>query len=199
MSDSYTVAPRDRHPALHVVWKPSANYPDDCRRSECVVSFCSQDRLALVVRRWRKFSLGLSLLNREVAERQIQTPESISNTFERSGPQLRLICDRNQTVRCPCFDGMVIPWLAAIALVWDFLISRAGWLSLPHLPDAAKEPGRSRASNPDPDQRKTNTPPAITCKTSQCSAKRPFAILTISAATQATGRPIPENHPCMVT
>jgi hypothetical protein len=147
------VAPRDRHPALHVVWKPSANYPDDCRRSECVVSFCSQDRLTLVVRRWRKFSLGLSLLNLEVAKRQIQTPESISHTFERWGPQLRLICDRNQTVRCPCIDGMVIPWLAAIALVWDFLISRAGWLSLPHLPDAAKEPGRSRASNPDPDQK----------------------------------------------
>ena len=28
---------------------------------------------------------------------------------------------------------------AAIARVWDFLISRPGWLSLPRLADAAKE------------------------------------------------------------
>src|SRR5438552_12075292 len=37
---------------------------------------------------------------------------------------------------------------------------------------------------------------ASSCKTSQCSARRPFSILTISAATQATGRPIPEKRPC---
>src|SRR5881398_3541345 len=36
---------------------------------------------------------------------------------------------------------------------------------------------------------------ASSCKTSQCSARRPFSILTISAATQATGRPFPEKRP----
>src|SRR5438874_9392659 len=43
--------------------------------------------------------------------------------------------------------------LAAIARVWDFLLSRGGWLSLPPLADEAKEPDRLRASNPDPDQK----------------------------------------------
>src|SRR5205823_5122431 len=40
---------------------------------------------------------------------------------------------------------------------------------------------------------------ASSCKTSQCSARRPFSILTISAATQATGRPLPEKRPWMMT
>src|SRR5437016_7745576 len=40
---------------------------------------------------------------------------------------------------------------------------------------------------------------ASSCNTSQCSARRPFSILTISAATQATGRPIPEKRPCTMT
>jgi hypothetical protein len=40
---------------------------------------------------------------------------------------------------------------------------------------------------------------ASSCKTSQCSARRPFSILTISAATQATGRPVPEKRPCTMT
>src|SRR6266699_691312 len=43
--------------------------------------------------------------------------------------------------------------LAAIARVWDFLLSRGGWLSLPPLADEAKEPDRLRASNPDPDEK----------------------------------------------
>src|SRR6266566_7012370 len=43
--------------------------------------------------------------------------------------------------------------LAAIARVWDFLLSRGGWLSLPPLADEAKEPDRLRASNPDADQK----------------------------------------------
>jgi len=43
--------------------------------------------------------------------------------------------------------------LAAIARVWDFFLSRAGCLSLPRLADAAKEPDRLRASNPDPNQK----------------------------------------------
>src|SRR5712664_3998633 len=34
--------------------------------------------------------------------------------------------------------------------IFDFL---PGWLSLPHLTDAAKEPGRSRASDPDPNHK----------------------------------------------
>jgi hypothetical protein len=40
---------------------------------------------------------------------------------------------------------------------------------------------------------------ASSCKTSQCSARRPFSILTISAATQATGRPFPEKRPWTMT
>src|SRR6266566_8103412 len=43
--------------------------------------------------------------------------------------------------------------LAAIARVWDFLLSRGGWLSLPPLADEAKEPDRLRASNPEPDEK----------------------------------------------
>src|SRR5882724_660069 len=40
---------------------------------------------------------------------------------------------------------------------------------------------------------------ASSCKTSQCSARRPFSILTISATIQATGRPVPEKRPWTMT
>src|SRR5437773_11941751 len=91
--------------------------------------YCFAARIASEARRRRKYSFGLNLLNREGANCRCETPESISNSFECSGPQLRLTCDRNQIVRGSCFHGMVVPYLAAIARVWDFLLSRAGWLS----------------------------------------------------------------------
>jgi hypothetical protein len=37
------------------------------------------------------------------------------------------------------------------------------------------------------------------CKTSQRSVRRPFSILTVSAAAQATGRPVPEKRPWTMT
>src|SRR5881396_150982 len=48
---------------------------------------------------------------------------------------------------------MTARYVIATERVRDFPISRVGWLSLPHLTDAAKEPGRSRASDPDPNQK----------------------------------------------
>ena len=38
-----------------------------------------------------------------------------------------------------------------------------------------------------------------TDKTSQCSARTPFSILTTSAATQAAGLPVPEKRPWTMT
>ncbi len=40
---------------------------------------------------------------------------------------------------------------------------------------------------------------ASSCNTSQCSARRPFSIRTISAAIQATGGPCPEKRPWTMT
>src|ERR1700736_734485 len=40
---------------------------------------------------------------------------------------------------------------------------------------------------------------ASSCNTSQCSARRPFSILIISAAIQATGPPYPEKRPWTMT
>ena len=88
--------------------KPNEDFRDGYQKLECAVSFCSQDPLALVVRRWRKFSFDLSPLNGEVAERRSETPESISNAFERSAAQLLVTCDQDQTVSYSCFNGMAV-------------------------------------------------------------------------------------------
>ncbi len=89
--------------------KPNEDCRDGYQKLECAVSFCSQDRLALVVRRWRRFSFDLSPLNREVANCRSETAESISNTFERSAAQLLVTCDRDQTVSCSCVNDMAVP------------------------------------------------------------------------------------------
>ena len=151
--DAHGAPRRDRRLGLNAVGKATEDSPDDCRKSGCSVLFCRPNCLVSEARRWRKVSFGLNLLNREGANCRCETPESISNSFECSGPQLRLTCDRNQIVRCSCFHGMVIPYLAAIARVWDFLLSRAGWLSLPHSADAAKEPDWFRASSLNPNEK----------------------------------------------
>src|SRR5439155_11523112 len=92
----------------HGSQKADEDCQDGYQKLECVVSFCSQVRLVLLARRSQKFSFDLSPLNREVANCRCETPESISNIFERSGAELHLSCDRNQIVRCPYFDGMVV-------------------------------------------------------------------------------------------
>src|SRR5947209_6256272 len=52
---------------------------------------------------------------------------------------------------------MTAHYLLATERVRDFLISRARWLSLPHLADAAK-PSRLRASDPDPYEKHQHSP-----------------------------------------
>ena len=107
--DAHGAPRQDRHPGLNAVGKATEDSLDDYRKSGCSVSFCRPNCLAWVARRSRKFSFGLSSLNREGANCRCETPESISNAFERSGSQLVLTCDRNQTVRCSCFHVMVAP------------------------------------------------------------------------------------------
>jgi hypothetical protein len=89
--------------------KPNEDCRDGYQKLGCALSFCSQVRLVLVARRRRKFSFALSPLNLEVVTPRCETPESISNIFDRPGPRLRLTYDHDQTARCSCLNAMVIP------------------------------------------------------------------------------------------